>query len=194
LQGGLQQTCACSLVGSSEFESPKGPSYLILLVFLWSSYPLRAGDTSSHLSIRVPNSIHCLVVITASAPSQVWLLGIYMRCVCSRPARTTHDIVGFFSTAFIAGTPRCFYGDPGLPGSPAYMHASTGEVSVAPWDWSVSRHPICMHPLGRGWRQIWLTPAQWCCLWQQQPESGTILELASHIYECIRGNCFALMT
>ena len=50
--------------------------------------------------------------------------------------------------------PRCFYGDPGRPGSPAYMHPSTGEGSVAPWDWSVCRHPICMHPLGRGWRQI----------------------------------------
>ena len=65
-----------------------------------------------------------------------------------------HDTVGFFSTAFIAGMPRCFYGDPGHPGSPAYMHPSTGEGSVAPWDWSVCRHPICMHPLGRGWRQI----------------------------------------
>ena len=65
-----------------------------------------------------------------------------------------HDTVGFCSTACIAGTPRCFYGDPGHPGSPAYMHPSTGEGSVAPWDWSVCWHPICMHPLGRGWRQI----------------------------------------
>jgi hypothetical protein len=34
------------------------------------------------------------------------------------------------------------------------MHPSTGEGSVACWDWSVCRHPICMHPLGRGWHQI----------------------------------------
>jgi hypothetical protein len=56
-----------------------------------------------------------------------------------------HDTVGFFSTAFIAGTPRCFYVYPGRPGSPAYMHPSTGEGSVAPWDWSICWHPICMH-------------------------------------------------
>ena len=46
-------------------------------------------------------------------------------------------------------------GDPGNPGSTAYMYLSTGEGSVAPWDWSVYRHLICMHPFGRGWRQIW---------------------------------------
>jgi hypothetical protein len=65
-----------------------------------------------------------------------------------------HNTVGFFSTAFIAGMPRCFYGDLGRPGSPAYMHPSTGEGSVAPWDQSVCCHPICMYLLGRGWRQI----------------------------------------
>ena len=65
-----------------------------------------------------------------------------------------HDTVGFLSKAFIAGTPRYFYGDPGRPGSPAYMHPSTVEGSVAPWDWSVCWHPICMHPLRRGWCQI----------------------------------------
>jgi hypothetical protein len=63
-------------------------------------------------------------------------------------------MVGFFLTAFIAGTPRCCYGDPGNPGRTAYMHPSTGEGSMAPWDWSVCRHLICMHPLRRGWHQI----------------------------------------
>jgi hypothetical protein len=35
-----------------------------------------------------------------------------------------------------------------------------------------------------------LTPAQWCCLWKRQPETGAILELASHNYPlCI---CFSI--
>jgi hypothetical protein len=35
-----------------------------------------------------------------------------------------HNTVGFFSTAFIAGTPRCCYGDPGHPGRSAYIHST----------------------------------------------------------------------
>ena len=81
-----------------------------------------------------------------------YILELYVASALDQQER--HDTVRFFSTAFIAGMPRCFYGDPGHPGSPAYMHPSTGEGSVAPWDWSVCRHPICMHLLGRGWRQI----------------------------------------
>ena len=92
-----------------------------------------------------------------------------------------HNTVGFFSTAFIAGMPRCCYGDPGHPGRSAYMHPSTGEGSVAPWDWSVCRHLICMHLLGRGWRQ---TRAYTCAdvvYDNGTPETGAILELASYI-------------
>jgi hypothetical protein len=63
--------------------------------------------------------------------------------------------VGFFSTAFIAGMPRCHYRDHGNPGRTAYMNHSTGEASVSPWDLSVCRHLICMHPLQKGWCQIW---------------------------------------
>ena len=67
---------------------------------------------------------------------------VLIQCrVCSRPVRTTRR------SRILLRDPRC-------PGSPAYMHPSTGEGSVAPWDWSVCRHPICMHLLGRGWRQI----------------------------------------
>jgi hypothetical protein len=66
---------------------------------------------------------------------------------------TTH---GFFSTAFIAGTPQCCYRDPGDPRDPgrsAYILSSTGKGFVAPWDWSVCWHLICMYLLGRGWHQ-----------------------------------------
>ena len=42
----------------------------------------------------------------------------------------------------------------GDPGKTAYMHPSTVEGSVAPWDLSVGQHLICMHLLGRGCRQI----------------------------------------
>jgi hypothetical protein len=64
------------------------------------------------------------------------------------------NTVGFFSTAFIAGMPRCCYGDPGNPGRTAYIHPSTGEGNVSSWDWSACRHFISMHLLGRGWRQV----------------------------------------
>jgi hypothetical protein len=59
----------------------------------------------------------------------------------------------FFSTAFIAGMPQCCYRDLGNPGRSAYILSSTGKGFMAPWDWSVCRHLICMHPLRRGWRQ-----------------------------------------
>jgi hypothetical protein len=45
-------------------------------------------------------------------------------------------------------------GTSGHPGRTAYMHPSTVEGSVAPWDWSVCWHLICMHLLRKGWHQI----------------------------------------
>ena len=74
-----------------------------------------------------------------------------------------HNTVGFFSTAFIAGTPRCCYGDPGNPGRSAYMHPSTGKGFVSSWDRLNRCHLISMYPLGRGWQGLHL---RWCCLWQ----------------------------
>ena len=71
----------------------------------------------------------CHISIPMSRPPSLW--------------QGRHNTVGFFSTAFIAGMPRCCYGDPGHPGRSAYIHPGTGEGSVAPWDWSV-----CWHPLG----------------------------------------------
>ena len=50
VRGGLSPACVCSLVGSSDSESPKGPG---LLVFLWNSYPLWVLSRSSYSSIRV---------------------------------------------------------------------------------------------------------------------------------------------
>ena len=64
-----------------------------------------------------------------------------------------HNIVGFFSTAFIAEMPRCCYGDSGDPGRSAYMHPSTGKGFVSSWDRLNRCHLISMYPLGRGWRQ-----------------------------------------
>jgi hypothetical protein len=40
------------LVGGSVSESPKGPGWLTLLVFLWSSYS--SSNPSVYSSIRVP--------------------------------------------------------------------------------------------------------------------------------------------
>jgi hypothetical protein len=92
-----------------------------------------------------------------------------------------HNTVGFFSTAFIAGTPRCCYGDPGHPGRSAYMHPSTGKGFVAPWDWSVCWHLICMHLGGVGAR-LRLTPALMLFMTTAHLAPGAILELAS--YSC----------
>jgi hypothetical protein len=49
------------------------------------------------------------------------------------------NMVGFFSTAFFPGMPRC-YGNCGNPGRTAYIQPSTGESYVSSWDWSVYRH------------------------------------------------------
>ena len=101
-----------------------------------------------------------------------------------------HNTVGFFSTAFIAGTPRCCYRDPGHPGRSAYILSSTGKGFVAPWDWSVCRHLICMHPLGRGWSQIRAYTCADVVYDNGTPETGAILELASythaHMCVCVR--------
>ena len=46
--GGLGPARVCSLVGGSDSGSPKGPGQLTLLIFLWSSHPLRGiTDISS---------------------------------------------------------------------------------------------------------------------------------------------------
>jgi hypothetical protein len=73
------------------------------------------------------------------------------RAHLSRQGR--HNMVGFFSTAFIAGIPRCGYGYPGNPGRSAYILSPTGKGFMDSWDWSVCRDLICMHLPGRGWRQ-----------------------------------------
>jgi hypothetical protein len=80
---------------------------------------------------------------------------VFIICSTHLGQQGRHNTVGFFSTAFIAGTPRCCYRDPGHPGRSAYILSSTGKGFVAPWDWSVCRHLICMYLLGRGWRQTW---------------------------------------
>jgi hypothetical protein len=78
---------------------------------------------------------------------------VYMCCAyLGRQGR--HNTVRFFSTAFIAGTPRCCYRNPGNPGRTAYILSSTGEGYVSSWDWSACRHSISMHLLGSGWHQV----------------------------------------
>jgi hypothetical protein len=99
----------------------------------------------------IPNLVHRLYIHWYSLKRMVLLLDW---CCAHLGRQGRHNTVGFFSTAFIARMSRYCYGDPGIPGRTAYMHPCTGEGSVAPWDWSVSRHLICMHPLRRGWRQI----------------------------------------
>jgi hypothetical protein len=88
--------------------------------------------------------------------------------------------VGFFSTAFIAGTPQCCYGDSRHPGRSAYMHPSTGKGFVSSWDWSVCQHLICKHPIGRGWHQIQAYTCADVVYDKGTPETGAILELASY--------------
>ena len=50
-----------SLVGGSDFQSPKGPGYLTLLVFLWSSYHLLGLQTFLlfHMSLQTPPLFGC---------------------------------------------------------------------------------------------------------------------------------------
>ena len=54
MQGGLGPAHVWSLVGGSVYESPEGPGWLTVLVFLWSSYSLRSCNPSSYSSRRVP--------------------------------------------------------------------------------------------------------------------------------------------
>ena len=52
--------CVFFLVGGSVSESSKGPDYLTLLVFLWSSYPLWGPQPFPlffHKSPRAPSSV-----------------------------------------------------------------------------------------------------------------------------------------
>ena len=56
--------------------------------------------------------------------------------------------------SFIAGMPRCCYGDPGNPGRTPYIHPSTGKSLFPPGIGQSAGTLICMHPLGRGWHQI----------------------------------------
>ena len=65
-------------------------------------------------------------------------------CAQPQPARR-HNMVRFFSTAFIAGTPRCCYGDPGYPGRSAYILSSTGKGFVSSWDRLNRCHLISMY-------------------------------------------------
>lgn len=50
---GRPRSNLCMLFGSDS-ESPEGPGWLTLLVFLWGSYPLWACNPSSYSSIRAP--------------------------------------------------------------------------------------------------------------------------------------------
>jgi hypothetical protein len=57
--GGLGLACLCSLVGDSDSESPKGPGYMTLLIFLWSSYPLQVCSPSSYSPLGL-SELHLL--------------------------------------------------------------------------------------------------------------------------------------
>jgi hypothetical protein len=79
----------------------------------------------------------------------------FQHCCALLGRQGRHNTVGFFSTAFTAGTPRCCYGDPGHPGRSAYMYPSTGKGFVSSWDRLNRCHLISMYPLRRGWRQTY---------------------------------------
>jgi hypothetical protein len=102
-----------------------------------------------HLKFLSCSSFTCLVRVTP----RYFILFVILVCCTHLSRQGKHNTVGFFPTAFIAGTPQCCYRDPGHPGRSAYILSSTGKGFVAPWDWSVCQHLICMHPLGRAWRQ-----------------------------------------
>ena len=91
---------------------------------------------------------------TKWVPGQPGLYRETLSCCAHLGQQGKRNTVGFFSTAFIAGTPWCCYGDPGNPGRTAYIHPSTGEGYVSSWDWLACWHFISMHPLGRVWRQV----------------------------------------
>ena len=73
--GGFRPAHVCTLVGGSSLGSLKGPGLLILLVFLWSPYPL-----------WVPQSFLKLFHKTLWSPYNVWLwvsASVSVSCWCS---------------------------------------------------------------------------------------------------------------
>lgn len=56
--GCLGQACVCYLLSGSISESPKGPGYLILLIFLWRSYPYRIPVSNPDDQENEQQSVH----------------------------------------------------------------------------------------------------------------------------------------
>ena len=68
---GPGSACVCSLVASSASESLSDPSCLIVLAFLWSSYPPWGPQFSPQLYHKRPNSIQYLAVDVCVCLSQL---------------------------------------------------------------------------------------------------------------------------
>jgi hypothetical protein len=98
-----------------------------------------------------------------------------------------HKTVGFFSTAFIAGTPRCCYGDSGHPGRSAYI------LSAPPPPPSthgrrprhLTRHVALANQGGRGMSppnmDLFTPPASWCAC-----AALTLVKAYFQMYEEVR--------
>jgi hypothetical protein len=102
------------------------------------------------------------------------------RCLAHLSRQGRHNTVRFFSTAFIAGTPRCCYGDPRHPGRSAYIlsapHPLTAGHATSP---CTQLQPIraagaCLHQI-------------WSCLHRQRHGAPAQLSRWSWlIFRCMR--------
>ena len=97
-----------------------------------------------------------------------WTQETLMEAILScppHPARKTHNTVGFFSTALLQEHLDAT-GTPGTQGGLLIYTPAQGKALCPPGIGQSAGTLICMHPLGRGWRQIRAStwPAQWCCL------------------------------
>jgi hypothetical protein len=75
------------------------------------------------------------------------------------------NMVGFFSTALLQERLDAT-GTPGTQGGLLIYTPALGRAMCPPGIGQSDGTLICMHPLGRGWRQIQASPAQWRCLWR----------------------------
>jgi hypothetical protein len=77
---------------------PKGPAYLILLVFLWSSYPSGSLNLFPNSSKRLPEL--CLMFGYGSLhlfwSAAGWTKGRYARCMSASTVRITNSVRDWF--------------------------------------------------------------------------------------------------
>jgi hypothetical protein len=116
-------------------------------IILFTLYPDQS-PFSILSSKSYPDKLFLLLLLPLLVRKGETVLGYYAGlgyCCVHLGRHGRHNTVRFFSTAFIAGTPRCCYGDPGYPGRSAYILSSTGKGFVSSWDRLNRCHLISMY-------------------------------------------------